>query len=272
MKKIPVSILMPVYNAEKYLSTAIKSMLSQSFKDFEFIIVDDASNDASWKIIKEFAKKDGRIKAFRNPKNLRTTKTLNKGLKKAKGKYIVRMDGDDYSYPERIEKQVKYMETHPAIGVSGGVIEVCDEDLKILNKRGYPLTDKKVREKIFRYSPFAHPATIWRTSVLKKVGGYNESLPLSQDYELYFRVGQISKFGNLSRILIKLRTHNDSSSIIKGKFQEQYTIYSRIKAFLEYKYNMTFFDKLYTFVQMMSMVIIPPKIKFWIFNFLRRQK
>lgn len=272
MKQTPVSILMPVYNAEKYLSMAIESMLCQSFKDFEFIIVDDASGDASWRIVKEFAKKDKRLKIIRNSKNLRTTKTLNIGLKKAKGKYIVRMDADDWSYPERIERQVRFMEKHPSIGVSGGVIEICDEDLKILNKRGYPLTDKKVREKIFRYSPFAHPATIWRAEVLKKVGGYNENLPLSQDYELYFRIGHVSKFGNLEKTLLKLRTHSDSSSIVKGKFQEQYAIYSRIKAFLELGYTMTFFDKLYTFIQMMSMVIIPPKIKFWIFNFLRRQK
>lgn len=272
MKQKTVSVLMPVYNAEKYLDTAIESILNQSFKDFEFIIIDDGSSDSSWELIKSWSKKDNRIIPFRNKTNLRTTKTLNKGLKKAGGKYIVRMDADDWSYPNRIEWQYLFMEKNTDIGVSGGTIEICDEKLKIINKRGYPKTDAQVREKIFRYSPFAHPSTIWRTSLLKKVGGYNENLPLSQDYELYFRIGKYSKFGNLSKTLLKLRTHNDSSSIVKGKFQEQYTIYSRIKAFLELGYNMTFFDKLYTFVQMLSMVIIPPKMKFWIFNFLRRQK
>lgn len=272
MKQIAVSVLMPVYNAEKYLDPAIESIVNQTFKDFEFVIIDDGSSDASWKILKSWSQKDQRIKVFRNKVNLRTTKTLNKGLKKAKGKYIVRMDADDWSYPDRIERQYLFMEKNADIGVSGGTIEICDEKLKIINKRGYPKSDKQVREKIFRYSPFAHPSTIWRASLLKKVGGYNENLPLSQDYELYFRIGKFSKFGNLSKTLLKLRTHSDSSSIVKGKFQEQYTIYSRIKAFLELGYNMTLFDKLYTFTQMMSMVIIPPKMKFWIFNFLRRQK
>ncbi len=272
MKQKPVSVLMPVFNSEKYLDFAIESILSQTFKDFEFIIIDDGSVDSSWKIVREYAKRDSRIKPLRNKCNLRTTLTLNKGLKRAEGKYIVRMDADDWSYPDRIEKQFRFMEGHPEIGVSGGVIEICDERLNVLNKRGYPLTDKKVREKIFRYSPFAHPATIWKGEVLKKVGGYNENLPLSQDYELYFRVGKVAKFGNLNKILLKLRTHNDSSSILKGKFQEQYTIYSRIKAFLELGYDMTFEDKLYTFIQMMSMVIIPAKMKFWLFNFLRRKR
>lgn len=263
---------MPVYNAEKYLASAIESILSQTFRDFEFIIVDDGSNDASWKIIREYQRKDPRIRPLRNRSNLRTTKTLNRGLKKAKGKYIIRMDADDWSYPERVARQFEFMEKHPEIGVSGGTIEICDENLNIMNKRGYPLTDRKVRQKIFRYSPFAHPATIWRTEILKKVGGYNDNLPLSQDYELYFRIGKISKFGNLNKIILKLRTHDDSSSIVKGRYQEQYAIYSRIKAFLEIGYDMTFYDKLYTFAQMMSMVLIPPKIKFRIFNFLRRQK
>lgn len=272
MKNKLVSVVMPVFNAEKYLDVAINSILLQTFNNFEYIIIDDGSTDLSWEIIKKYAKKDKRIKVLRNKSNLRTTKTLNKGIKKAVGRYIVRMDADDWSYPYRIQKQYEFMEKHLEIGVSGGTIEICDEKLNVINKREYPITDKKIREKIFRYSPFAHPATIWKAEVLKKVGGYNENLPLSQDYELYFRIGKEAKFGNLNKILLKLRTHNDSSSIVKGKYQEQYTIYSRIKAFLELGYNMSFADKLYTFVQITSMVIIPPKMKFWLFNFLRRKR
>jgi glycosyltransferase involved in cell wall biosynthesis len=270
MNKISISVLMPAYNCENFLDEAIISILNQSFKDFEFIIIDDGSTDKSWQIIQKYAKQDKRIVALQNNRNLRITKTLNRGLKLAKGKFIVRMDADDWSYPIRLEKQYKFMTEHPEIGVSGGSIHICDETLKVLNIRRYPLTDERARKIIFRYSPFAHPATIWNVKYLKEVGGYNENIPLSQDYELYFRIGKISKFGNLPDVLLNLRTHNDSSSIIRGKFQEQYTIYSRIKAFLEYQYDMTFFDKLYTFLQMISMVIIPPKMKFWIFNFLRR--
>jgi len=270
MQKIPISVLMPVYNGKKYLRTSVNSILSQTFKDFEFIIVDDGSTDGTWAEIKKDAGIDKRIIPLRNRKNLRTSAALNRGLAAAKGKYIVRMDADDWSYPDRLEKQYKFMETHSHVGVSGGTIKVCDSKLNSINERKYTLTDKEARKNIFRFSPFAHPATIWRTSIIKRVGGYNENIPLSQDYELYFRVGKISKFANLDKVLLKLRTHNDSSSIVRGKFQEQYTIYSRIKAFLELGYTMTFTDKLYTFLQMISMVIIPPRFKFWIFNYLRK--
>jgi len=261
---------MPVYNSEKFIKSAIESVLNQTFKDFEFIIVDDCSTDKTWDIIKKFATRNKQIITLRNKENLRVTKTLNKGLSIAKGKYIARMDADDWSYPNRLEKQFKFMEKNRDIGVSGGAIEICDEKLKVKNVRHYPLTDRAVRKIIFRYSPFAHPATIWRRDLLLKVNGYNENIPLSQDYELYFRIGKICKFANLPNILIKLRTHDDSSSIIRGKYQEQYAIYSRIKAFLELEYNMSTFDKLYTFLQIISMVIIPPKIKFRLFNLIRR--
>lgn len=261
---------MPVYNTAKYLETAILSILDQTFKDFEFIIVDDCSTDKSFQIIKSFAKKDKRIIPLRNKTNIRATKTLNVGLKKAIGKYIVRMDADDWSYPDRLQKQFSLMEKHSEVGVSGGTIEICNYQLKVMNIRNYPLTDTAARRIIFRYSPFAHPATIWRRELLNKVGGYNEDIPLSQDYELYFRIGRICKFANMSDTLLKLRTHDDSSSIIRGRYQEQFALYTRIKAYLELGYNMTNFDKVYTFLQIISMLVIPPKIKFWLFNFVRR--
>lgn len=261
---------MPVYNGEKYLKESISSILDQTFKDMEFIIVDDCSIDNSWKIIKEYARNDPRIVPLRNSENLRTTKTLNCGLGIAKGKYMARMDADDWSYPYRLQKQFDFMEKYPDVGVSGGTIEICDEKLKILNLRRYPLTDEDIRKIIFRYSPFAHPATIWRMKIVKELGGYNENIPLTQDYELYFRVGQKSKFANLTDVILKLRTHDDSSSLARGKSQEQFALYSRIKAFLEYGYDMTTFDKAYTFLQMLSLVIIPQKVKFWLFNLIRQ--
>lgn len=270
MVKPKISVLMPVYNTEKYLGNAIESILNQTFQDFEFIVADDCSTDNSWKLLKDYARNDRRIVPIRNSVNLRTTKTLNRGLRIAKGKYMIRMDADDWSYPNRFEKQYEFMEKHLDVGVSGGTIEVCNERLKVLNLRRYPLTDEDVRKIIFRYSPFAHPATIWRMKIIKELGGYNENIPLTQDYELYFRVGQKSKFANLSDVILKLRTHDDSSSLARGKSQEQFALYSRIKAFLEYGYNMTTFDKAYTFLQMLSLVIIPQKVKFWLFNFIRR--
>lgn len=266
-----ISVVMPVYNSERYIKTSIESILTQTFKNFEFIIIDDGSNDDSFKVIDSYRQKDKRIILMRNNQNIGTSKTLNRGLFIAQGKYIIRMDADDWSYPNRFQKQFDFMEKSPETGVSGGTIEICDKNLNIKNKRRYPLSDIGARKIIFQYSPFAHPATIWNAKLMKKIHGYNPNIPLSQDYELYFRIGKISKFANIKDTILKLRTHDDSSSIIKGKFQEQYAIYTRIKAFLEFGYTMSFFEKLYTFLQMLSIVIIPPKIKFWIFNQLRRK-
>lgn len=272
MPKPEVSVIMPVFNSEEFVAEAIESILSQTFKAFEFIIIDDASTDTSWQIIKKYASEDKRIRAYRNSRNLKTTKTLNRGLRLSKGKYVVRMDADDWSYPERIAKQVEYMNKHLEVGVSGGAVKICNKNLKTINTRLYPLTDGDIRKKIFRYCPFAHPATIWRTKVVKGVGGYNENIPLTQDYELYFRIGRTSNFGNLDEVILNLRTHGSSSSLRKGKVQERYVIYSRIKGCIEYGYEMNFADKFYTLAQIISMAFVPPRLKFWIFNFLRRQR
>lgn len=112
MRRVKVSVLMPVYNSQRYLKTSIESILGQTFQDFEFIIIDDGSTDGSWKIIEKCKQKDERIVALRNKQNIGTSRTLNRGLSIATGKYIVRMDADDWSYPERIEKQYEYMQKH----------------------------------------------------------------------------------------------------------------------------------------------------------------
>lgn len=272
MGKLRISVLMPVYNCQKYLKTSIESILCQTFRDFEFIIVDDGSTDGSWKIIEGYKQKDTRVITLRNKYNIGMSGTLNKGLSIAKGKYIIRMDADDWSYPDRFRIQYEYMKTHPKVGVSGGSIEVCDRNLKVVNKRKYPLSDKEARKIIFCYSPFAHSATIWNTEMMRKIGGYNENIPLSQDCELYFKIGKSAKFGNIKETLLKLRTRGDSSSVSKDTLQERYAIYARIKAVMEYGYFAGFFDKIYIFMRIVAMAIVPTKIKFWIFNFLRREK
>lgn len=271
MSKLKISVLMPVYNNRKYLKTSIESILNQTFEEFEFVIIDDGSTDGSSRVIKSYQLKDKRIIVIRNKHNIGTSRSLNKGLSVAKGDYIVRMDADDWSYPERLRIQYEYMKSHPRIGVSGGSIEVCDQNLKVVNRRRYPLDDNGARKIIFCYSPFAHPATIWDTKKMKMIGGYNEKIPLSQDCELYFKIGRFVEFGNVDATLIKLRTHKSSSSVSKNGLQEQYAIYSRIKAIMEYGYSVSLVDKLCILGRIVAMIVVPTKIKFWLFNFLRRE-
>lgn len=264
-----VSVIMPAYNAEKYIRQSIESILNQSYKNFEFIIVDDASTDSSLNILKEFRKKDKRIILIRNMRNLGVTKSLNNALKSAHGKYIIRMDADDWAYPERFALQVDIMEHHPDVVVSGSYIEICDKNLKTKYIRKYKLDDASIRKHLFRYSPFAHPATIWITKILKKQL-YNETITTCQDYELYFRIGKIGKFMNLDKPLLKLRMHNKSVSATMNDIQSKATILIRLSAVLFLGYNMTKIDKLYNFLQEIFIGLIPVKLRFFLFNILRR--
>lgn len=267
--KPKVSILMPAYNAEKYIAEAIESILNQTFNDFEFIIIDDCSVDQTWQIITTYAGRDKRVVALRNNPRLKLAKTLNVGVGIAMGKYIARMDADDWSYPDRIEKQVHFMDKHPEIGVSGGTMQVCNDQLRVMKARKYHLSDKAIRKNIFYYSPFCHPLIICRADILKVAGIYNESLNDAEDYDLYFRIGNYSKFGNLSDQLIKYRRTNSSVSFKNAVRQEILTLYIRVKAVIEYNYEMTLIQKFYFIFQFISIFIIPAKLKIWLFNVIR---
>lgn len=270
LNKTPfISVLMPVFNSSKFIKICIESIINQTYKNFEFIIIDDASTDNTLDIIENIKKVDNRIVLLRNSKNLGVSRTLNKGLKVAMGKYIIRMDADDWSYPNRFELQIKLMEKNPEVVVSGSYVEVCDANLKTKYIRKYNISDSSIRDHIFRYSPFAHPVTIWRSEVIKKEL-YNEAISVSQDYELYFRVGKIGKFMNLSKPLLKLRMHDASVSATKSNLQSKNTILIRLNAVLMLGYNMSQFDKFYNFIQEIGVGLIPVKLRFLIFNFLRK--
>ena len=269
MSNPKISVLMPAYNAEKYIAEAIESILNQTFKDFEFIIIDDCSTDGTYSIIQRYAKRDDRMIVLKNEKNLKICETLNKGIEIAKGKYIARMDADDWSYPDRLEKQFKFMEENPEIGISGGTMEVCDEKMKVLNQRKYNLSDEEIRKKIFRYSPFSHPLVIIKKDILDKASFYDHDLVYAEDYDLYFRIGNFSKFGNLKDVILKYRMLENNSTSEKLKEMELKTLKIRKKAVKEYGYRMSLIDKIYWVLQYLSIFIFPPKIKIWLFNKLR---
>jgi len=212
-KKPIISVVMPVYNSEKYVSEAIKSILKQTFKDFELIIIDDCSTDKTFKIINEYTKQDTRIKYFRNQQNLGCTASLNKGLKHAKGKYLARMDADDVSHKERFKEQVKILDK--GYDLVGTNIIFVDEKGKKKGTRKYSEDIKKI---IRLESPLAHPSTMFRTSFLKKTGTYNEKYYSAQDYDLWIRFYlNNAKITNIQKELLKYRLHKETIKNIKTK-------------------------------------------------------
>lgn len=267
-----VSVLMPAYNAEKYIAEAIESILSQTFKDFEFIIIDDASTDETWDIIQKYSKLDNRIKSYQNESNFKLSKTLNRGIDLADGKYIARMDADDISMPGRLKTQFDYMEQHPDVGIIGGTMEIMNVDRKITGKRCYGLTDGQIRKKIYRYSPFCHPAIMIRKSILELAGRYDEIWNPAEDYELYFRIGKYSKFANLKDVLLRYRIM--PKSMTTGSTNKMYwkTVEIRRKYSDQEPYRMRWVDKVYHLLQIVTIYIIPARMKVWLFNLLRNSR
>lgn len=266
-----VTVVMPAYNGEKYVESAIKSILEQTLKDFELIIVDDCSTDSTWKIIQQFAKKDKRIKVFRNQKNLGLSLTLNKALKLANGKYIARADNDDLSYPSRLLQQYNFLEENEHIGIVGGAMELISESGKKIGKRVYHTTDSKIRKYIFFYSPFAHPLIMIRKAILDKAGYYDPLFSPADDYELYFRIGQLSKFANLPDVLMQYRISSGSMTSQQTKKMELATIRVRKMYANVFPYQMSSVARIYNFLHYISIFFIPHGYKRFLFDMVRNK-
>lgn len=264
-----VSIIMPAWNAEKFISHAIESMLNQTLNDFEFIIIDDFSTDGTKKIIKEYQKQDSRIKIISNKSNVKLAKSLNIGIQSAKGKYIARMDADDDSLPERLELQVNYMNAHPEVGIVGGSMNIIDVNGRKIGTREYPLDDQAIRTKLFRFSPFSHPLVMMQKEALTHVGLYDPAWNPAEDYELYFRIGNKYKFGNLKDYLLNYRILSSSMTSTSILKMEKRTLEIRDLYKKSTKYKYTISDKIYRTLEQISTYILPSRIRVRLFMLLR---
>ena len=206
-----VSVLMPVYNGERYLRKAIESILNQTFVDFEFVIVDDGSLDDTWHILKDYAAQDSRIVLLRNETNIGLAGSLNKGLNLAQGEYIARMDADDISLLGRLAAQVTFLDEHPEIGVVGCAIETFDaHGHRAVRER--PATHDLVLWTLCFYSALAHPTVVFRKTIVERIGGYDDSLVANQDRDLWQRLSSLTRFANLEQVYLLYRIHADSVS------------------------------------------------------------
>lgn len=212
-----VSVLMGVYNCANTLEPAIKSILEQSFDDFELIACDDGSSDESLSILKKMAKADSRLRILENDVNCGLAPTLNRCAAVARGSYLARMDGDDESLPTRFAEEVAFLDTHPDIALVGSAIEFFDDNgcWGRLEHPGSPT----VRDFLLR-SPFAHPTIMLRASVLEALGGYSveKRTGRSEDYELFMRLYAAGYRGaNLQTV--QLRYREERASFTKRKFR-----------------------------------------------------
>lgn len=202
-----VSIIMSVLNGETYLRDAIDSILRQTYRSIELVVVDDGSTDATADIIKSYG--DPRIVSIRNAKNVGLARSLNIGVHAARGTLIARQDADDVSEPGRIERQVGFLQAHPEVALLGTwYTEIGGERPR---QRRLPCDYTAIRWALLFYCPFVHSSVMWRRALItSRVGGYNESLRYSMDFELWTRIARSFPVANLDEYLLRLRLHPQS--------------------------------------------------------------
>lgn len=214
----PISVLMSVHNGGDYLAQALDSVLTQDFPDFEFIVIDDASNDGTARILAEYSVQDPRMRPLYNQENHGLARSLNLGLEHASGRYIARMDADDVSLPSRLEKQYSYMENHPEVGALGTAVELIDSIGQVTGRRAYPQDPIVIRWRLAFENPLCHPTVMARRELLKDIP-YDPNLTTAQDYDLWCRLSLRSRFANLPEPLLRLRKHDTALTHQKGMEQ-----------------------------------------------------
>jgi glycosyltransferase involved in cell wall biosynthesis len=215
----PISVLLAVYNGGRYLRAAVDSILTQTFAEFEFIIIDDGSTDGSSATLAEYAGKDSRIRLVSRP-NKGLTATLNEGLALARGEYVARMDADDIALPQRFERQIAYLREHPECVLVGSRVMLVDPEELPIRPWCHQLEHTDIdAAHLNRGWPVVHPAVMMRTDAVRRVGAYRDQYNTLEDLDLFLRLAEVGKLANLPEILLHYRQHFDS--VTHKKFEQQ---------------------------------------------------
>lgn len=213
---------MPVFNAERFLNEAMESILSQTFRDFEFLIIDDCSTDRSVEIVKSY--NDPRIRLVRNNFNMGVADTLNRGIELASCELIARMDADDFSYPERLEKQFAYLQRHPDCVLLYTFSRKISSDRSQIRDRVFPV-DHLYFNLLF-HCPIRHPSVMFKRSIVKEVGMYDKTFV--EDFNLWFRLSRKYDLHCLEEILFEYRETDTSTSRVVFKSESEDAYYKQV--------------------------------------------
>jgi len=197
---------MSVFNGERFLSAAVDSILDQTFREFEFIIIDDGSSDRSASILDSYQSYDPRVKVY-HQQHGGLIKSLNRGCSLAQGRYIARMDSDDIAIKNRLMWQVEFMERHPEVGVLGGAVEWIDAAGRSLQIHRYPTEDGQIKSTLLDGCAFWHPTVLLRREVFVWANGYRRVVVDAEDYDLWLRIADQYQLANLEAVVLKYRIH-----------------------------------------------------------------
>jgi glycosyltransferase involved in cell wall biosynthesis len=266
---LKISVIMPVYNTAQYVWEAIESVLSQTFSDFEFIIVDDGSTDGSDKIIESYAQKDPRISFYKNDKNRWIAFTRNRLFSLVNTEIVATQDSDDVSRNDRFEKEYNFLIQNKNCGAVSSDTEIIDENGKIIWFRSYR---SDIRNVLLKKNPLANPANMLRKSIFDEIGGYREWLDIWEDYDLWLRM--YAKGYTLSVInepLLKLRIRSGQTKSEKLKEHLWNSIKLQKRAIVEYWIDASLSDKLYIFCEQI-LYFFPSAFVLWLFKLIEYRK
>ena len=233
-----VSVLMATYNRAKFLDRSIESVRAQSFKDWELIIMDDASTDTTPEVARAWAKKEPRVVYVRGELNLHTTKNYNRGFSHAKGEYIAMLDDDDaWSDPDKLRKQAEFLGEHPDYVAVGGGMIVIDAQGKELYRYLKPHTDRDIRDRMLLTNPIANSTSMFRRATAEKVGWYDATLRWSGDRDFFAKMGLVGKLYNFPEYfsyytmagqnasITSMRPHLKVSLQVMNRYHDKYPKY-----------------------------------------------
>jgi glycosyltransferase involved in cell wall biosynthesis len=228
MTRIPsISVILSVWNGERFIRDAVESVLAQTFRDFELIIINDGSTDGTARILDGFG--DGRIVRLTNERNIGLVRSLNRGLEVVRGTYIARADADDWSDVRRFEKQIRYLEANPEIGVVGTHVAQVDMRGREISVLRPPETHAAILWELIFGLPFVHPSVMMRRDVVTAAGGYDPAFIHIEDTELWSRLVSVTRFANIPEVLCAKRVHSASIGSTQSDVQYRSGIIIRKK-------------------------------------------
>jgi len=258
LKEPLISVIMPVKNAGDFVGAAVESIIDQTYKSWEMIVVDDGSTDETGKILQKFARKDKRITVITNKKSKGIGASLNLALTKAKGKYIARMDGDDISLPNRLATQVAFLQKHPKIVAVGGQAEMIDGEGEIFAYKHFPTDSTKLREMIMWMVPIQHPIMMARGEAYKQCR-YDETFKTAEDVEMFMQLLKFGELGNVPKVVYQYRKADTSNGYHNLKQTFYLTLLGRYRGITKHGYTPSVKGLVLSLMQLLVVTLLPAK-------------